>query len=107
MSVMSNPMSIQAGLPVAGPVTPSSGGSPAPPTSAPVAKPTPLYVSPSYRFDPTVDLVVIEFHDSTGAVSNSIPSQRQLEAYRTGQETPPGDQPPATPKVGDGKTASG
>jgi hypothetical protein len=51
--------------------------------------------------------VVIEFHDNTGAVSNSIPSQRQLEAYRTGQEIPPTEQPSPTPRAADGKTAAG
>lgn len=107
MSAMSNPLSIQTGLPVASPTVSSQGGSPSPAAAAPVAKPTQLYVSPSYRFDPTVDLVVIEFHDNTGAVSNSIPTQRQLEAYRTGQAVPPGEQTPATPQAVDGKTASG
>src|ERR1700733_3527174 len=104
MSAMSDPLSIPAGLPVAGSVV-SPLSTPAVPL-APEAKPVQLYVNPSFRFDPTVGLVVIEFHDNTGAVSNSIPSQRQLEAYRTGQKTPPGE-PAPTPQATDGKIASG
>jgi len=102
---MTNPLSIQTGLPVAGSVA-SPLATPVVP-AAPEAKPVQLYVNPSFRFDPTVGLVVIEFHDNTGAVSNSIPSQRQLEAYRTGQQTPPGEQSPPTPQAADGKITSG
>ena len=101
---MSNSLSIQTGLPVAT-LAASPLSTPAIPV-APEAKPVQLYINPSFRFDPTVGLVVIEFHDNTGAVSNSIPSQRQLEAYRTGQQTPPGE-PAPTPQATDGKIASG
>ena len=110
MSAMSNQMSIQTGLPVHGSgdsTTPARANTSAPtpaPISAPVAKPVALFVNPSYRFDPTVGLVVIEFHDNTGTVSNTIPSQRQLAAYRTHQETPPGEQ---APLPADAKTAAG
>jgi hypothetical protein len=108
MSAMSNQLAIQAGLPVHG-----SGDSTAPPRSTtPIhtpeaTKPVALFVNPSYRFDPTVGLVVIEFHNSQGTLSNSIPSQRQLQAYRTHLETPPGEQAPAAPQPVDGKTSSG
>jgi len=98
---------IQAGLPIAGSGAPSTGSTPNQAPAAPVVKPVQLFVNPSYQFDPTVGLVVIEFHDNTGAVSNSIPSQRQLEAYRTGQEIPPTEQPSPTPRAADGKTAAG
>ena len=87
---MSNPLSIQAAVYIRG-----SGDNTAPPRSAaraeaPVAKPVPLFVNPSFQFDPTVGLVVIKFHDHSGAVTNTIPSQRQLAAYRTHQATLPG-----------------
>jgi hypothetical protein len=107
MSDMSNPLSIQAGLPIAGSGAPSTGSAPTQAPAAPVVKPVQLFVNPSYQFDPTVGLVVIEFHDNSGAVSNSIPSQRQLEAYRTGQEIPPTEQPPPKPHAVNGKTAAG
>jgi|SRR5580658_3500997 hypothetical protein len=99
MSAMSNPLSIQAGVPIAGSVAPTTGSAPNQPPVTPATKPVQLFVNPSYQFDPTVGLVVIEFHDNTGAVSNSIPSQRQLEAYRTGQERSPGEPAPPTPRA--------
>jgi hypothetical protein len=107
---MSNPLSIQAALPIRG-----SGDSTAPsrsaaPAEAPAAKPVPLFVNPSFKFDPTVGLVVIDFHNDSGAVTDSIPSQRQLEAYRTHRETPPGEPAPPAPKSPppvDGKTSAG
>ena len=94
MTDMSNPLSIQSDSPVAGTVPAVSpaarvnaqgGGAP--------TKPAPLFVNPDYRFDPTLGLVVMEFHDSAGTVTNTIPSQRQLEAYRTHQQTMPGERP--------------
>ncbi len=107
---MSNQLSIQAGLSVAG-----SGDNTAPTRNveaaqAPATKPVPLFVNPSFQFDPTVGLVVIEFHDSKGAISNSIPSQRQLAAYRNHQATPPGEQTAPAPKAtqpASDKTSSG
>src|ERR1700733_1805968 len=52
-----------------------------PPAQAPPA-PTPLVANPSLRFDAASGLVVIEFHDQAGDVTTSIPTVRQLEAYR-------------------------
>ena len=104
---MSNQLTIQTGQSAIGSTGPVPSNTPAPAPAAPAAKPVPLFVNPSFQFDPTVGLVVLEFHDNTGAVSNSIPSQRQLEAYRTGQETPPTGQPTPTPQAVDGKTAAG
>jgi len=75
--------------------------------AAPPVKPVALFVNPSFRFDPTVGLVVIQFHDDNGVVTNSIPSQRQLQAYRTHQETPPGEQSPKASQPADGKTSAG
>lgn len=95
---MSNMLSIQPGLPLRG-----SGDSTAParntvPAQAPVpvaaAKPVPLFVNPSFQFDSTVGMVVIDFHDNTGRVTNSIPSQQQLAAYRSHRATLPRDGPP-------------
>jgi len=104
---MSNQLSIQTGLSVHGSGdsnTPARASKPQPPPNqAPAPKPVALFVNPSYRFDPTVGLVVIEFHDNTGTVNNTIPSQRQLAAYRTNQQTPPGEPPPPV----DGKTSPG
>jgi hypothetical protein len=38
--------------------------------------------NPTVRLDPTLGLVVIEFHDDSGKLVISIPSQTQLAAYR-------------------------
>lgn len=40
------------------------------------------YVNPSLHLDPALGLVVIEFRDEAGEVTASIPSQRQIDAYR-------------------------
>jgi hypothetical protein len=109
MSAMSNPLSFQAVAPIAGSGARSLSALPARAQTpvAPAAKPVPLYVNPSYQFDPTVGLVVIEFHDNAGTLTNSIPTQRQLEAYRTHQETPPGEGTPSIPQAANGKTTAG
>jgi hypothetical protein len=115
---MSNLLSIQPGLPPRG-----SGDSAAPtrnlaPAPAPVPKPVPLFVNPSFQYDSTVGLVVIDFHDNTGRVTNSIPSQQQLDAYRSHRAFLPREGPPPTaqspsspitqsPPATDGKTAAG
>jgi hypothetical protein len=51
---------------------------PAPTPSTPWQLP-----NPRLRLDPTLGLVVLEFHnDTNGAVTRTIPSQSQLEAYQ-------------------------
>lgn len=107
---MSNELSIQAALPIRG-----SGDSTVPyrnvaQAQTPAAKPVPLFVNPSFQFDPTVGIVVIDFHDNSGAVTNSIPSQRQLEAYRSHRQALPGEEPPPASKpqpTANDKTAAG
>jgi hypothetical protein len=107
---MSNQLSIQAGLAVSGSGENTARSRSTEATPTPATKPVPLFVNPSFQFDPTVGIVVIEFHDAKGAVSNSIPSQRQLAAYRNHQATPPGEQTSAAPKPpqpASDKTSSG
>jgi hypothetical protein len=115
---MSNQLSIQSALPVLG-----SGenqiqtrgvmqvqGSVQAPAQTPVPKPVPLFVNPSRQFDPTVGIEVIQFHNSAGAVSSTIPSQRQLAAYRSHQATLPGEpspEPPRTAQTENAKAAAG
>ncbi len=70
----------------------------APPTSAPSAtavasttpNPTP---NPTLELDPALGLVVIQFHNDSGVVTSSIPSQQQINAYRLWQETKLGPPP--------------
>jgi hypothetical protein len=110
---MSNQLSVQAGRSLLGSGISTAPARPAASVQqqATPAKPVPLFVNPSFRFDVGVSLVVIEFHDNSGAVSNSIPSQKQLSAYRKHQATPPGaqqaPQAPKTPQPADGKTSAG
>jgi hypothetical protein len=107
---MSNMLSIQPGLPLREPgdsAAPTRNVAPAP---AAAAKPVPLFVNPSFQFDSTVGLVVIDFRDGNGTVTNSIPSQQQLDAYRSHLATPPGEGPPPVTQSSstvDGKTVTG
>jgi hypothetical protein len=55
------------------------------------------YANPSLRLDAALGLVVIEFRNDAGSVTSSIPSERQLQAYRMHQEQPPGDNVPKDP----------
>ncbi|GEM_PF-3053291 len=48
------------------------------------------YVNPSLRLDAALGLVVIEFHDEFGKLTSSIPSQRQIDAYRRHEDGRPG-----------------
>ena len=64
----------------------------------------PLTTNPVIRLDKSLGLVVIEFRNASGAITTSIPSQRQLQAYQRWDDTrlgpaPPGcaDTPPGTP----------
>lgn len=52
--------------------------------------PTP---NPTLELDAVLGLVVIQFRNDSGAVTNSIPSQQQLDAYRLWQETKIGPPP--------------
>jgi hypothetical protein len=48
--------------------------------------------NPTLRLDPALGLVVIEFVSKSGAVTSSIPSQRELTAYQNGTAKLPGAQ---------------
>ena len=50
--------------------------------------------NPQLRLDAALGLVVIEFRDESGTVTTSIPSQRQLDAYRMWEQQH--NAPPAT-----------
>jgi hypothetical protein len=46
----------------------------------------PLLANPKMRLDTSLNIVVLEFHDSTGELRTKIPSERQLRAYQQGQD---------------------
>lgn len=70
-----------------------------------VAIPPDAMPNPTLRLDLTLGMVVIEFHNSAGSVTSSIPGQRQLDAYRMAREldnapnTLPGTAPPVHPSA--------
>lgn len=66
-----------------------------PPATAPPTAPAAIVANPTLRFDVATGLVVIEFRDQTGTITTSIPTLRQLEAYRQWGQTSPGDAPGA------------
>ena len=59
------------------------------PTAKPEHAPPQPFTNPDLRLDPALGLVVIEFHDQAGKLTSSIPSQRQMDAYRMHEEKPP------------------
>lgn len=67
-----------------------AAGSPAKEPPQPANSP-PL-PNPQLRIDPALSLVVIEFRDKGGEVALSIPTPKELEAYR--------DKPRAEPSAG-------
>jgi hypothetical protein len=93
-----------AGAPVASPDRARSSQPAASATFKAIA-PGPPPPSPTLRFDPSLGILVIEFHNDAGQVSNSIPTQRQLEAYRTRADAGPQWAPQPFPT--DGQAASG
>jgi hypothetical protein len=52
--------------------------------------------NPTLQLDPALGLVVIEFVSKSGAVTTSIPSQRELLAYKDGTAEPPGAHQPGS-----------
>ena len=90
---MPSDLSITAVSPVAGssenPTEPKPGFF-IPPVSASPPQTGPPIVNPTLRFDGALGLVVIEFHDKGGQITSSIPSQRQMEAYRMWSDPLPG-----------------
>ncbi|HEV7264566.1 MAG TPA: hypothetical protein VGN83_06585 [Falsiroseomonas sp.] len=74
----------------------------APPADKPVAPPAkpepvaagsaPSIRNPHLRIDSMLNLVVLEFRDTVGEVRNTIPSPREIAAYRSAgpdEPTPP------------------
>lgn len=58
-----------------------------PPAAPQRQEPPPL--SPALRVDAALNMLVVEIRDRGGEVVHSIPSPRELDAYRSGAEEPP------------------
>ena len=66
-------------------------------SAEPASAQGPLTPNPSLRIDPTLGIVIIEFHDQPGKVSSTIPTARQIDAYRqTSGQTVKTATPPLT-----------
>lgn len=97
------------------PISPVASTAPPPPAAEQRAAPEiPLAVAsarafpnPSLRLDPRLGMVVLEFRDNGGEITDSIPSQRILDAYRTHTEPVPGGKTaPEASKAADRNDAS-
>jgi hypothetical protein len=75
-----------------------------PPAQGAATAPSILVANPTLRFDVASGLVVIEFHDAAGDVTTSVPTLRQLEAYRIHSQSPPGQSPPGQSLPGQSPT---
>jgi hypothetical protein len=68
----------------------------------PAESPTPAMPNPRLRLDGVLGMVVIEFRDDAGEVAASIPTPRELHAYRaaalTNAPLPLGTPPAAPPR---------
>jgi hypothetical protein len=48
----------------------------------------PAWPNPSLRLDPALGIVVMEFRDSTGGIAATLPTERELAAYRAAASRP-------------------
>lgn len=80
---MSNDLTVSAAAPVSAiaTVTPNRVSGPAPTAVLPIGS-APSYPNPAMHIDPVLNLVVIEFHNAEGKITDSTPTPRQLNAYR-------------------------
>lgn len=70
------------------------------------AAPSLVEPNPSLQLEPTLGLVVIQFRDDAGAVTDSIPSERQLQAYQRWATTQLGPVPRGMPLMGTPSSAA-
>lgn len=92
---MPNDLSIQAAAPASigsGGVVPVKSAAAAAPVEHAATLPSPA-PNPSLQLNAALGLVVIEFRNSAGTVTSSIPTAQQLEAYRLWQESGVGPAP--------------
>jgi hypothetical protein len=82
---MPNDMAIRPIAPAA-PEPAAARAAPSVPSAPEPAGSAEALPNPTMRLDPALGLVVIEFHNSTGGITTSIPGQQQLNAYRTARE---------------------
>ncbi len=101
---LSPPPALLAGDAAASPAAAALGAAPSPARAPPAAVPGAaegVGPNPALRFDPMIGLLVLEFRDQRGE-SRTIPTERELQAYRTAARPLPGDarEAPAAPETG-------
>lgn len=55
----------------------------------PTVAPAPPRANPQLRIDAALNMVVLEFRGADGAVRHTLPTSRELDAYRQGMPVPP------------------
>ncbi len=56
---------------------------------------TPHLLNPDFHLDPGLNIVVLQFFNTNGDLTQSIPSQKQLDAYRADGGVTQAHSPPA------------
>ena len=94
--------SVTTSAAVADPAGQTKGSTDLPAAEPKLVAPEPSLVgpNPSLQLDPALGLVVIQFRNDSGAVTNSIPSERQLQAYQRWATTHFGPAPSGMPLTG-------
>jgi hypothetical protein len=89
--IASSPSNASPAVQLAAAVAPSDGARPtaaaAATTETGAKSAAALAPNPALRMDPELGLVVLEFRDSRGEVAESVPTSRELEAYRRAART--------------------
>ena len=98
---MSNDLTVPSITTAAAAAEPAGQAKAAVSVSAVDVKPVTLVEpNPSLELDPALGLVVIQFRNDSGAVTDSIPSERQLAAYQRWATTHFGPAPSGMPAIG-------
>ncbi|MGG5808881.1 hypothetical protein [Falsiroseomonas sp. CW058] len=80
---------VTAALPVPAARQGAEAAQPATPPLPAAAPELAAQFNPALRLDPALNLVVIEFRGADGEVLRSIPSEREIAAYRSGERPEP------------------
>ena len=84
------PVDSAGGIEAHAPITAGPQARPAPPAPVRPDTTSPGTPNPTLVLDPALGLVVLQFNAGGGDATVSIPSQQQLDAYRSGAAALPG-----------------
>ena len=77
-----------ASLPPASPASRPTPQAARPPPAEAAPRPAVPMLNPRMRIDTELALVVLEFRDEAGELSHSLPSPREIDAYRQAAQEP-------------------